>query len=292
MKVKRLYIIGNGFDIWHGLPTSYNNFYDFAEKTLDEISDYYLLDFSTDQPWCDFENSLGKFDWKAFYSENNHIDPNDEDFRPSFAFCLEDDVSAQADLHVDEVRECFQNWIEDIDISAATARLAISKNALFLCFNYTSTLEYEYGIDVDKILYIHGKAGGLDELVFGHGEVIEEESEFDEYGDSNRTMFSDAEEAAKYPLYAFKKQVSDILEKNKSFFSNLISVKEIIIIGHSLNKIDLPYIKEIASVALNAKWMVCLYRSEEAAEYMEKLVSGGVVQGKINFCTYEDLCIN
>lgn len=287
-----LYVVGNGFDLWHGLPTSYNHFYDFAQKVLDEISDYYQLDFSTSQPWCDFENSLGKFNWEAFYNENNHIDPNDEDFRPSFVFSLEDDLSNQTDLHVEAVRECFQNWIEDIDISEATGQLAISKNSLFLCFNYTSTLEYIYSIDVDRILYIHGNAESSAELIFGHGEMIVEEPEFDERGESNRTMFSDVERAAKYPLYAFKKPVDDILEKNKFFFNSLSMLEEIIVIGHSLNKIDLPYIKKIARVALNAKWKVCLYHSRDETEYKEKLISCGVPLGKINFCVYADLCTN
>jgi len=53
-----LYVIGNGFDLWHGLPTSYRQFYEFAKDTLDELEEHYLFDPNDDVPWYDFENAL------------------------------------------------------------------------------------------------------------------------------------------------------------------------------------------------------------------------------------------
>ena len=35
-----LYVIGNGFDLWHGLPTKYTDFYKFIEGGLDELKKY------------------------------------------------------------------------------------------------------------------------------------------------------------------------------------------------------------------------------------------------------------
>jgi hypothetical protein len=37
-----LYIIGNGFDLWHGLPTGYGDFYEHAKEALDEMEAYYV----------------------------------------------------------------------------------------------------------------------------------------------------------------------------------------------------------------------------------------------------------
>lgn len=31
----KLYMIGNGFDLWHGLPTGYDRFYAFAKEMID-----------------------------------------------------------------------------------------------------------------------------------------------------------------------------------------------------------------------------------------------------------------
>lgn len=36
-KYKKLFIIGNGFDRWQGLPTSYDHFKDYYRKNIWEI---------------------------------------------------------------------------------------------------------------------------------------------------------------------------------------------------------------------------------------------------------------
>lgn len=184
-----LYIIGNGFDLWHGLPTSYTQFYDFAKETLEEIEQYYLFNVPRAVPWHDFENALGAFDWREFYDTHNNIDVTADDFRASFAYALGDDLDGQADLHVEAIKECFQDWVLDIDISTANQKLILSDTARFITFNYTSTLQNLYGIDNDKILHIHGRAEVFDELIFGHGETMDEEPELDENGDSKRPKF-------------------------------------------------------------------------------------------------------
>lgn len=65
--MNRLFIIGNGFDLAHGLPTSYNHFIDDYIQNLlvklakDKIFDdgFVLVDFSRDnQP--DFKKSFDK----------------------------------------------------------------------------------------------------------------------------------------------------------------------------------------------------------------------------------------
>lgn len=60
-------------------------------------------------------------------------------------------------------------------------------------------------------MHIHGRSSTFDELIYGHGEAIEDVPELDENGESNRTMFSDAESAAKYPFQALQKPVFETL---------------------------------------------------------------------------------
>jgi hypothetical protein len=287
--MSKLYVIGNGFDLWHGLPTSYRQFYEFAKEILDELESYYLFEVTQAGPWCDFENSLGAFNWHEFYDAHNHIDVQDESFRPSFVYCLEDDLREQANQHVDSIRECFREWIDEIDILAAEGKLALAENALFLSFNYTSTLEIIYGIDNKNVLHIHGRSETFDELVFGHGDTMEEVPELDENGDSNRTIFSDAEGEAKYPFYALKKPVHEILENNMEFFDSLAHISEITVIGHSLNKIDLPYFRKLATSAPNAMWIVCSINSGDKIHHLQELERCGVLRERIQFCTYSDL---
>ena len=285
----KLYIIGNGFDLWHGLPTGYDRFYAFAKEMLDELENYYLFDVANVGPWYDFENSLGRFDWLQFYEAHNHIDVESESFRPSEVYGLEDDLTEQADHQVEAIKESFREWVDGIDISVAEMKLAFPRDASFISFNYTSTLQSIYGITDERVFHVHGRADKFDDLIFGHGETMEEEPELDENGDSNRTMFSDAEGAAKYPFYALQKPVSEVLEKNSKLFESVGYVSEIIVIGHSLNKIDLPYFGKLAACAPSAQWLVCCYEEKDEVHHLEELVNCGVRRESIQTCTYDEL---
>ncbi|SEP69717.1 bacteriophage abortive infection AbiH family protein [Nitrosomonas ureae] len=285
----RLYVIGNGFDLWHGLPTSYRQFYEFARDALDELANYYSFEVADVGPWCDFENSLGLFNWNEFFDAHNHVDVDSESFRPSQVYGLEDGLAEKGEHHVEAIRDCFGDWVMRIDVSNASQILKFKESDQFITFNYTSTLQSNYGIDDGRVLHIHGRAETSDELIFGHGEVMDEEPELDENGDSNRTMFSDAEVAAKYPFNALKKPVNDVLDRNIGFFRSLAHISEVVVIGHSLNKIDLPYFRKLAQVVPNAKWVVCCYDAEERKHHFEELVECGVLREFINVCTYSEL---
>jgi hypothetical protein len=287
--VFELWVIGNGFDLWHQLPTSYRDFYSFAKTTLDELENYYAIELADGGPWCDFEKSLGNFLWSEFYDAHNHIDVGADDFRPSFVYGLEDDLTEQADQIVERIKASFREWVEEIDISRAVGRLVLPENAWFLSFNYTSTLEGIYGIKADRILHLHGRAEIFDDLIFGHGDTMDEEPELDENGDSNRTMFSDAESAAKYPFYALQKPVAEVLEKNKRFFDSLEHLTEITVVGHSLNRVDLPYFRSLAGSAPKAHWTVCCFGEKEKTHHVEQLVGCGVPKDCIRICSYADL---
>jgi hypothetical protein len=283
-----LYIIGNGFDLWHGLPTSYDLFYEYAKETLHEL-DSYFIDKSHSGLWNDFENSLSTFNWRLFYEAHDNTDISAEDFRPSEAFSLEDDLTEQADNIVTAIKEHFHDWICGIDVLAAEKKMSFQSNDLFLTFNYTSTLQLVYGIDSDRVVHIHGRSDTFDELVFGHGATMEEVPELDENGDSNRTMFSDAEGAAKYPFHALQKPVNEVIARNSSFFLSLSGMATIIVIGHSLNEIDLPYFREVAKNAKNAKWVVCCYMPDDEDHHIQKLLECGIQKKMITACTYAEL---
>jgi hypothetical protein len=284
-----LYIIGNGFDLWHGLPTSYNRFYEFAKDILDELEQYFYGGVEPDCLWYDFEESLGKFEWEMFYEEYDYADVSAEDFKLSDTYGIESDVSEQADNMVNEIRIRFHDWICNIDISKASKKLTFSSDSRFLTFNYTSTLQDVYGIGDDRVCHIHGKADRYDELVFGHGDTFEEEPDVDEHGESNCTIFSDAERAARYPFYAFQKPVERVIERNSDFFEPLHDITDVIVIGHSLNEIDLPYFEKVAKSAKRAKWTVSFHEHQEKVEHLKQLLKCGVPAEDILQCASSDL---
>ena len=168
-----LYIIGNGFDLWHELPTSYDHFYQFAKDVLDELEPYYDVDAVQGRLWCDFEKSLGFFNWSRFYEVYDHTDVTAENFRRSEAFGLEDELTEQADNLVKTIRDCFHAWIDEIDVSAAERKMCFAPKSRFLTFNYTSTLQSVYGVDDKNVFHIHGRSDKSDELIFGHRKTME-----------------------------------------------------------------------------------------------------------------------
>ena len=56
-----LVIVGNGFDIQNGLPTSYGHFnYQYSDRLDGHF--IYFPEFSNDYKWSNFEENLGLFD--------------------------------------------------------------------------------------------------------------------------------------------------------------------------------------------------------------------------------------
>ena len=64
-RFKDLYIIGNGFDLHHGVKSSYNHFKKWLEKNdQDLLLEMEVLWNNNFQLWSDFERALGDIDYK------------------------------------------------------------------------------------------------------------------------------------------------------------------------------------------------------------------------------------
>lgn len=283
-----LYIIGNGFDLWHGLPTKYTDFYAFSSSELDEFEQYFL-DPSSKPLWYNFEENLGKFNRDEFYDRHNFIDLSDESFKSSMVYGLEDDITEEANNMVESIGSLFHDWIESIPIEDVEAKIDFKLTGRFISFNYTSLLQAVYEISDDLVFHIHGSLSKYDNLIFGHGESMEEKPELYENGDSNRTMFTDAESAAGFPFHALKKPVDDILKRNLEYFRSLNNTEVVIVIGHSLNNIDLPYVKRISDMAPGSKWIVSQHSEGEGKSHLRQLEKCGVTSNKITLCYIEDI---
>lgn len=90
MNKRNLYIIGNGFDLYHGLQTSYISFAKYLFENDIELYDSLLKYFelpdidnenSNIKIWSDFETKLSKFDFRQVlddYSGNTSGPSEDE----------------------------------------------------------------------------------------------------------------------------------------------------------------------------------------------------------------------
>lgn len=218
-----LVIIGNGFDLAHGLPTKYTDFHNYLEKTNPNCIDRLDLLFTFGEQWCDFENGLG------------HL-------KESAAQLV---LKSYPGIHTtikDEIQRAFASWVISLEEkNTATKKYELSKEDEYLSFNYTHTLHRSYEIDGKNIKYIHGCVGlGLfdyKQIIFGHKKCV-----------VNSTTQS--------LLDATVKDVDNIITRNKDYFNSLSdkNIDTIKVFGHSYADVDFKYFEEIRKQLPHAMW--------------------------------------
>ena len=167
MEETQIIIVGNGFDVNHGIPSSYAHFktwlsnndkelFDFLERYIDVAGDW----------WNDFERSLSEIDIPKLIRETPLEDkPVNPRIPPSF--------SHPACWRLDSVRDAislkFTEWVKTLDGVEINKKIDLPEACLYISFNYTDTLEILYGIE--DVLHIHGDVGKNDILIIGHGDT-------------------------------------------------------------------------------------------------------------------------
>ncbi|EPU3389662.1 AbiH family protein [Listeria monocytogenes] len=121
---KRLFIIGNGFDLSHNLPTRFNPDFKLIAKKNEQISCFW--DFYQSQEidiWSDFENLLAKPDF-------NELDQIFEGYEPGYSSDYERDRNAiitQVDLNGNLIDSLYEFAIQaEQQINKAAIRQACS----------------------------------------------------------------------------------------------------------------------------------------------------------------------
>lgn len=191
-----LNLIGNGFDLYHGLPSSY---YYFGCYLIENDPDLFMAmskwfgfryysvargypyeDFEygvEEQFWSTFEESLGIVDETAIIDTYNYdlgLEINDYDI-PMDDYLLADRIRKAFISWVSETLDVDDNYniIRTLKLNTANRNLYemnFSEKDKFLVFNYTHILQNIYGIYDYNIWYPHGECtGNTDNLHFGHG---------------------------------------------------------------------------------------------------------------------------
>lgn len=281
-----LVVTGNGFDIWHGLPTSYKNFYD---KYSDELSRHtqYFDDFGdTDSEWTCFEESLGSFDHDRFLDGSSYR-PSIEEMADNIKmmYGYEDDISFNTKELIENITHSFNLWISSIKVNAAKKMITMPVNCKFINFNYTNTLQEVYGISEPDILHIHGKA--WKGIIFGHGRPLRIK-----HFNDDEPWFDNPQKDAESVYDVFRKPVFNIIEHHQDTLKSYGDVKKIIVIGHSINDIDKPYFDFILKEYPEAKWENYNYISDKydgVKDTHNKLIALGIPQENITSAPYENL---
>lgn len=265
-----LFVIGNGFDLAHGIESSY---WDFAQwvKAQGNNRLIWLMDifFSNKRSlWSDVETALGEYDEEEIFDYCSPEEDIDYDHMLRSVAAVEDSPDSLFKPTLEEFLSVYREWVDSIDISQAKVNQKLLPDYKYLTFNYTETLEQVYGIPSTQVLHIHGSRLQNDAYILGHNNFKDEHL----YDTLNGELYFEQDTKNKIISWmnVLCKDTQGIIRRNQLFFDSLDNIKLVVIKGHSLYDVDWPYFDEIARhVSKEAQWLF-FYHSEADLDRVEK----------------------
>jgi hypothetical protein len=172
--MKVLYIIGNGFDIYHGIRSEYVDFKEYLshkDRQLHNLVEQYI---PLDSNWSGFESALAGIDVDAVndYASQYLVSYAADDWRDAYHHDCQHEIEQIVVGLSSKLKVHFSEWVKQLSIPTrkdlAVPPLNISPSGKFLTFNYTSTLSDIYDVPRANVCYLHGDAKREQDLVLGH----------------------------------------------------------------------------------------------------------------------------
>lgn len=266
----KLFIIGNGFDLAHNLPTRFNpDFMNFALK-YEQDNFWDLYQTRDDNIWADFENLLS-------YPDFNSLKEIFDGYAPDYLSDRESDRNAiifQVDLNgnlKDALYEFASNAEKFLNNTQSNSffERTLDSNGYYINFNYTHTLEDIYHIPSEQILHIHGEVG-KNNLKLGYPQGnFKPEKYFYDVRAKGRGPYAEIE-AEDYinniEDYYVRTAYEGLLNKCKSFYKEIeldilkdfldkkmCKIEDIVVYGHSC-AIDFEYFRYLNIRYPKAHW--------------------------------------
>ena len=309
-----LLIIGNGFDLHHGLATSYSDYHKWLivhdkQVVKDFNSFIYAVECSDfensldctrgstkedDPRWCSLEESLG-IEWDDLcYETLEHTCPDLTEDNPGW-----DDFWIELHMRLEYLkkltRDCFREWVESIDVSNIKPVLDLPDTASFITFNYTPTLEYVYGVRPDRILHIHGcvldknellQFGSPDNNPFELQKMLEDKYVNDDlYG---ATIQQGVTVACDRCADTWK-NIEGNYDALNHFLDSLTKINTVIIMGNSFDKVDKPYYRDVLAPRYrDAEWIFCEYSLNEDKQFDIDIFCNELAISNYRMTSYEE----
>ena len=277
----KLVLIGNGFDLAHGLKTSYMDFYCYNLNTNNGRAFIESLDKlslkNQNELWSDFENNLGDL---------VHDNVLDEELQRRQEFNDEFDYGPLDDSHITttlikeyyyplhELDNLVKEWIQSVELMISPLKKfqdIFFEDDKYITFNYTKTLEEVYQIDSEKILHIHGVSDC--EPIMGHGRDANLQREYNIYRDPLIEEFVNRMDAEFDEFYkSCKKEITEFIFYIEEFIGTYENeFDEILVLGHSLGKVDIPYFQKINSLLPNLRWRIDYFNESDLKKKEEAI---------------------
>ena len=252
-----LIIIGNGFDIWQGLNTSYAQFQAYYLAHRDAILKKLHIKKYTikEQDGASYQIT----DVEVIYGDPFDPSELDDAFWGTFEASLSDVDAERINLFFGKeksdlrdmkrsiknasriLREAFCGWIASIVIEKREPSYHFGENCLFINFNYTDTLQKRFQIDSANEFHIHGEALDKESIIFGHSDHPQQPTaELVRFGGRFRGLYLIEE-----LLYETDKHAHENLFMLSMFLAthgaNKEDIRDIYVLGHSMSPPDLEY---------------------------------------------------
>lgn len=277
----KLFVLGNGFDLHHNLPTTTSDFTNCIDKY--DYPEYYM---NSGVDWNLYEEGLSYFDVDTM--SELHIEGPDylsdrESDRDGVILQMKQKMVEMLDIRDNALKEMINIANQKIhEISHQVKSSDAFYNSLVLSFNYTSTLEQLYSLEnIKDVLYIHGFFYDDDDLIFGYSEpnedVLKKFYPHDVDGNNNFTSNDFYEEEhddyyiqnqyqLMYDYYCSNQKTHQIEKLNNWLKSYEGEVEEIIVLGHSMGLVDKPYFELLEEILNPARWRISRYKNSPSDE--------------------------
>ena len=261
-----LYVIGNGFDLMHRVPSSYYSFRDSLGKNND-LRRMLETALTPEDIWADFEFALGNLNLDLMSSRSivdmwlDNCGFYDKDSGAAEFYLAVETAASPISIIVNSLQPAFRKWVSKLTVGTNDRPLKklICPEGKALSFNYTEFAETLYGIK--DICYIHGcRKNKKEKLILGHspnmeGVFHEKERKPRSY---RQTVIDVAQENVLNLIGQYDEEITKnsqkIIDKHRSFFDSLKNITQVIVVGHSLSPVDWDYFREIKNSIPCAQW--------------------------------------
>lgn len=275
----KLFIIGNGFDLAHNLPTRFDPDFRNIARKHEQGNFWDLYQSRKNDIWSDFENLLGCPDFNTieeiFYGYDPDYFSDRESDRDSIILQVELNGKLQDALY--EFADKAEDSLCNIQVNDFIEQI-LDSDGYYITFNYTHTLEDIYDIPWEQILHIHGEVGE-NNLVLGYtkGNFVPEKYSYDVRGKGRGSYIEIEIEdfINRIEDYYVRTAYEELIDKCESFYKeiridllkdfldrNQCKIEEIIVYGHSC-AIDFDYFSYLNTRYSNACWRFYVRGTEQ-----------------------------
>lgn len=262
-KYRKLFLIGNGFDRWQGIPTSYNQFKEYYRNNIQRIAKELHVKTTTDEAGClisPVEMIFGDIARPSALSEEFFWNLESsmallDDQKIIYHFGKTQRGVYQLQKTIDQahkiLQKAFGEWIESLVIESKESGYRFGDECYFINFNYTDTLEKRFGVDEKDDYHIHGEADDVESIIVGHS--THPEMAFPELIEQKMIRTLDGKKSKRLQglflieqaLYETDKHVQDNIDDLCEFMTldgvHIEDITDIYVLGHSFSEPDFEY---------------------------------------------------